>query len=107
MRRASFVPARSARPPRLLHRLTAALALALLLGSSLPATAQEEPAATFHGNAARTGEQPGPNPEGHGSVRWRFQTEGPVRSSPVVAAVSSTRPMRKRHRSSPESAERQ
>jgi outer membrane protein assembly factor BamB len=85
MRRASFVPARPARLARLPLRLTVALALALLLGPSLLATAQEEPAATFHGNVARTGEQPGPNPEGIGSLRWRFQTEGAVRSSPVLA----------------------
>ena len=72
-------------PARLPLRLTVLLAVVLLVGPTLAATAQEDQTATFHGNAARTGEQPGPNPSGDGAVRWRVQTDGAVRSSPVLA----------------------
>jgi outer membrane protein assembly factor BamB len=40
----------------------------------------------FRGNAARTGEQPGPGPSGTPAVRWRFQADDKIWSSPVVAA---------------------
>ena len=41
--------------------------------------------ATFHGNAARTGEQPGPAPKGNeATLAWKFQTGDAVRSSPVI-----------------------
>ncbi len=42
-------------------------------------------AATFHGDAARTGEQPGPAPKGEPSIAWQFATGDAVRSSPVIA----------------------
>src|SRR5688500_9996938 len=72
-------------PSRLPLRATILLAVVALLGPALMATAQEDQTATFHGNAARTGEQPGPNPSGDATLKWRVQTEGAVRSSPVLA----------------------
>ena len=82
MRRTPFAAVGFARLPL---RLTVILTVAVLLGPSLLVAAQEERAATFHGNVARTGEQPGPNPKGKGQQKWRFQTEGAIRSSPVIS----------------------
>ena len=42
------------------------------------------PATMARGNAAHTGEQPGPNPTGAPKLRWTFQTGDRVRSSPAV-----------------------
>jgi outer membrane protein assembly factor BamB len=81
MRRTSFAPARLGRLPL---RLTVLLGVAVLLGPALLVSAQSEANATFHGNVARTGEQPGPNPRGTGRLLWRFQTEGGIRTSPVL-----------------------
>ena len=38
----------------------------------------------FRGGPARTGEHPGPGPEGSPAVLWRFKTEGPIFASPAV-----------------------
>lgn len=38
----------------------------------------------FHGDAAHTGQNPGPAPEGPPVQRWVFETGGAVRSSPAV-----------------------
>lgn len=68
-------------------RLRAAASLSMLLALSLGsiASAQDRGAAsTYHGNPARTGEQPGPSPKGDGKLLWRYQTAGAVRSSPIV-----------------------
>ncbi|MGI8643075.1 MAG: PQQ-binding-like beta-propeller repeat protein [Thermomicrobiales bacterium] len=54
-------------------------------GSVAFAAQTADDTATFHGNAARTGEQPGPAPEGDPTVAWQFQTGAAVRSSPVIA----------------------
>jgi outer membrane protein assembly factor BamB len=43
-------------------------------------------AAMFRGNAARTGEQPGPGPSGAPTVRWEFKAGGKIWSSPTIAA---------------------
>src|SRR5215210_7207529 len=52
-----------------------------------PATPADDPvmaAAMFRGNAARTGEQPGPGLSGEPVLRWQFETDGRVDSTPVV-----------------------
>jgi outer membrane protein assembly factor BamB len=62
------------------------LVLTLLGAGASTATAQDgEGTATFHGNPARTGEQPGPGPSGDPTVAWRFKTGDAVRSSPVIS----------------------
>jgi eukaryotic-like serine/threonine-protein kinase len=82
MRRSLFLPGR---PGRLPLKFVVILAVTALLGPSLLVSAQDVENATFHGNVARTGEQPGPPPKGKGQTLWRFQTEGAVRTSPVLA----------------------
>src|SRR5215217_2424892 len=42
-------------------------------------------AAMFRGNAARTGDQPGPGPVGEPVLHWRFHAGDIVSSSPVLA----------------------
>lgn len=70
-------------------RLLAPLVILALLtsgaGSIALAAQTATGVATFHGDAARTGEQPGPAPEGAPSLAWQFETGGTVRSSPVIA----------------------
>lgn len=64
------------------------LILALLssgAGSVALAAQTANGVATFQGDAARTGEQPGPAPEGAPSLAWQFETGDAVRSSPVIA----------------------
>jgi eukaryotic-like serine/threonine-protein kinase len=39
----------------------------------------------FRGNSMRTGAQPGPAPQGNPVLKWAFQTDGAVRSSPAIA----------------------
>src|SRR5688572_2423850 len=41
-------------------------------------------AAMFRGNPARTGEEPGPGPVGDPVLRWQFETDGRVDSTPAV-----------------------
>lgn len=71
-----------------LRLLAPLLILALLssgAGSVALAAQTANGVATFHGDAARTGEQPGPAPEGAPSLTWQFETGDAVRSSPVIA----------------------
>ena len=67
-------------------QLTLIAALALTTGGSQADEADDVP--MFRGNAARTGEMPGPGPEpdpAHGvRARWRFATGDDVFSSPAV-----------------------
>jgi outer membrane protein assembly factor BamB len=41
---------------------------------------------TYRGNAARNGSMPGPGPIADASLRWKLTADGPIRSTPVVAA---------------------
>lgn len=41
---------------------------------------------TYRGNAARSGVMPDPGPVADPSVRWKLELDGPIHSSPVVAA---------------------
>lgn len=74
-----------------LHRrslqILAVLVAATLAGAGFAsAGAQDQPAqATYRGNAALTGEQPGPAPQGEPTLLWRFETGGKVKSAPAVA----------------------
>jgi outer membrane protein assembly factor BamB len=52
------------------------------VGGPPPARAGEMPMA--RGNAAHTGEHPGPGPVGKPVVLWRFRTNAPIASSPAV-----------------------
>jgi len=54
------------------------------LGSRAVAQGETLPAAMFRGNAAHTGEQPGPGPKGAPALRWAFATGDHIRSSPAV-----------------------
>jgi len=58
---------------------TAALFLVLSVGT--PALAQS----TFHGDAARTGVYASAGPRQFGSVKWAFNTGGPIVTSPAIA----------------------
>ena len=64
-----------------------ALTPALTGAQEQRATPAAEPmmaAAMFRGNAAGTGEQPGPGPEGDPVLLWQFDTDGRVDSTPAV-----------------------
>ena len=78
----SLTPA-SMRPVPSLVRL--ALALLALAGCRAAESAQVAEVAVFRGDARHTGRFAGPGLPEFGGVRWRVQTEGPVRASPVVA----------------------
>jgi outer membrane protein assembly factor BamB len=41
---------------------------------------------TYRGNAARNGVMPGPGPIADARLRWKLTADGPIRSTPVVAA---------------------
>jgi len=41
---------------------------------------------TYRGNAARNGMMPGPGPIADAHLRWKLTADGPIRSTPVVAA---------------------
>jgi len=65
--------------------LTLTVVLAALFGPSLALVrAQADATATFRGGPDLTGQQPGPAPQGEPTLRWRFETGGKVKSSPVV-----------------------
>lgn len=67
----------------------ASVASALLAfgsGCGWSARAEDNPAtATFRGGPAHVGVYPGQGAPDFGGLRWRFETEGPIRSSPAVA----------------------
>jgi outer membrane protein assembly factor BamB len=65
--------------------LGAVLSVVTLLGIALPSMAQPLPA-QFRGGPAHTGVTETPGLERLGGLAWRFETGGPVRSSPTVAA---------------------
>lgn len=52
------------------------------LGS--PSPGLEASVATYRGNAARTGQMPGPGPSGRPIVDWTFDAGAPIGSSPAV-----------------------
>ena len=60
--------------------------LATMAGDPLPAPIHAGSVLTYRGNAARTGEMPGPGPSGTPTVAWRFQAGGGFATSPVVDA---------------------
>ena len=60
----------------------AAGALALL---ALTSSAAAQDPGSFRAGSAHTGVYPGPAVNAYGGLRWRVQTDGPVRSSPVAA----------------------
>lgn len=69
---------------RSLHRAAAAI---LLTGcAASPAAQADDAPAMFRGGAAHTGVYATRGPAWYGGQEWRFQTDGPVRSTPVVAA---------------------
>jgi outer membrane protein assembly factor BamB/sugar lactone lactonase YvrE len=58
----------------------------------IPASPDASPSAAtpadvpmYRGNAARTGEMPGPGPAGEPDILWRFQTNGEIHSIPAFA----------------------
>ena len=54
--------------------------------ASLPAPIAGDSVPTYRGDAARTGEMPGPAPSGEPTIAWQFDVEGSALSnSPVVA----------------------
>jgi outer membrane protein assembly factor BamB len=65
--------------------LSVLVALLILAAHAQLAIAQDQGGVPmFHGDAAHTGQQPGPAPEGPPVQRWIFETGGAVRSSPAV-----------------------
>jgi outer membrane protein assembly factor BamB/mono/diheme cytochrome c family protein len=65
--------------------LVAILLVAGMVTVAAPGGAQDSAdVPMFRGSAARTGEMPGPGPEGEISELWRYQTGGVVVSSPAV-----------------------
>ncbi|MBL0180280.1 MAG: PQQ-binding-like beta-propeller repeat protein [Gemmatimonadetes bacterium] len=64
----------------------ALLAAVLLSASARPASAQAT--AMFRGDAAHGGRYADPGAAAYGGLRWRFQTDGPVRSSPAVTTTT-------------------
>ncbi|HEV2108846.1 MAG TPA: PQQ-binding-like beta-propeller repeat protein, partial [Thermomicrobiales bacterium] len=75
----------SPRPKLPIVAVALLIALSLSMQAMLVSAQSADGRATFHGNPARTGEQPGPGPEGDPTLAWRFQTGDAVRSSPVMA----------------------
>ena len=67
-------------------RVLAFLDAATMAGTGFAsATAQEQPSeATFRGNSALTGEQPGPAPTGEPKLLWRFQTGDWIEAAPAI-----------------------
>ncbi len=79
------MPISSPKPKLPVVAIALLIALSLSMQAMLVSAQSADGAATFHGNPARTGEQPGPGPEGDPTLAWRFQTGDAVRSSPVMA----------------------
>ena len=69
-----------------MHISRALLAAALLAGITTAASAQAT--AMFRGDAGHSGRYADPGATAYGGIRWRFQTDGPVRSSPAVTATT-------------------
>ncbi len=69
-----------------MHPPRALLAAVLLSATASAASAQTT--AMFRGDAAHSGNYPAPTGTAFGGLRWRFQTDGPVRSSPAVTATT-------------------
>jgi outer membrane protein assembly factor BamB len=53
--------------------------------AEVPAVAMNGSVPMFRGSAAHTGENPGPDPEGHPFRKWRFDSGGEIRSSAAIA----------------------
>ena len=66
-------------------RIGAQEQLATPVAATPVAAAAVTATAMFRGNAARTGEQPGPGPVGEPVLRWRFHAGDIVTSSPAVS----------------------
>lgn len=54
------------------------------LSPSSPEPNAVKPVVTYRGDAARTGEMPGPAPSGTPSVAWTFKAGAPITSSPLA-----------------------
>src|SRR5688500_6223067 len=78
-------------------RLLSLVVALACLAAPLPALGQGESASPvaspttaagdvpmYRGNPARTGQMPGPGPEGTPVERWRYQVEGEIHSAPAV-----------------------
>lgn len=64
----------------------ALLAAALIIVTTSAASAQAT--AMFRGDAGHSGRYADPGATAYGGLRWRFQTDGPVRSSPAVTTTT-------------------
>ena len=71
--------------PQRLAIVTLVVLLASLVGlTPAPAAGQQGEVPMDRANPARTGEMPGPGPEGNPATVWRFSIGGTVISSPAV-----------------------
>lgn len=72
---------------RISHRFFVAIVslalIAISMNSAISTRAANE-SAMFRGNAARTGQHPGPGPEGTPSEQWNVVVDAPVVASPIV-----------------------
>ncbi len=83
-RRSMFAPVISWRSLGVLALIALMVAAAIAVYIASRRTSGTE-VSTYRGNAARTGEMPGPGPVGAPKIAWQLQAAGPFKSSTAVA----------------------